>query len=306
MKPIPIAPNLYLIPLDQNLPGFTSFIGSWIYKGKKTFLVDVGPASTIPLLVKSLEALDVQHIDAILLTHIHIDHAGGIGDLAVLYPDTAIICHEAGIRHLVDPSRIWEGSLKSLGQTAKIYGPFRPVRQDLLYSAANYSGHEILPIMTPGHALHHVSYLLNPYLFAGEAGGIFINDPDIDFYLRPATPPRFFFEIYIKSIDELIAAEPSKICYGHFGMTENAVEMLKTHKKQLFLWKKIIKDEMTRHTQTNDRNFLASCLHRLLNEDPQLKCFSHFDEATQIREKRFFQNSIRGFIEYLHAVADNS
>ena len=306
MKPIVIAPNLYLIPLDQNLPGFTSFIGSWIYKDKKTFLVDVGPASTIPLLVRSLEAIDVQHIDAILLTHIHIDHAGGIGDLSVLYPDTAIICHEAGIQHLVDPSRLWEGSLKALGQTAKIYGPFRPVRQDLLYSAANYHAHEILPIMTPGHAPHHVSYLLNPYLFAGEAGGVFVNIPDIDFYLRPATPPKFFFEIYVKSIDELIAAEPSKICYGHFGITENAVEMLKTHKKQLFLWKKIIKNEMTRHTQTNDRNFLASCLHRLLNEDPHLKCFSHFDEATQIRERRFFQNSIRGFIEYLQTVADNS
>lgn len=306
MKPISIAPNLHLIPLDQNLPGFTSFIGSWLYKDKKTFLVDVGPASTIPLLVKSLKAIDVQHIDAIFLTHIHIDHAGGIGDLSVLFPPADIVCHESGIRHLVDPSRLWEGSLKSLGQTARTYGPFRPVRQDLLYSAANYNRHEILPIMTPGHAPHHVSYFVNPYLFAGEAGGVFVNVPGIDFYLRPATPPKFLFEIYVNSIDELIAVEPAKICYGHFGMTENAIEMLKTHKKQLFLWKKIIKNEMTRHPQTGDGNLMASCLHRLLKEDPLLKGFSHFDEATRTREKIFFQNSIKGFIEYLQAVADNS
>ena len=85
---------------NQDLPGFTSFIGSWIYKGKKTFLVDVGPAATIPVLVKSLEVLEVSHLDAILLTHIHIDHAGGIGDLSLLFPDTPIVCHETGIQHL--------------------------------------------------------------------------------------------------------------------------------------------------------------------------------------------------------------
>ena len=305
MKLFEIAPKLYLVPLDQNLPGFTSFIGSWIYKGKKTFLVDVGPAATIPLLVKSLEVLEVSHLDAILLTHIHIDHAGGIGDLSLLFPDTPIVCHENGIQHLRDPSRLWEGSLKTLGHTARVYGPFRPVPPNLLHEASRFQGHGIVSIMTPGHAPHHVSYLLSPYLFAGEAGGVFIDISGDNYYLRPATPPRFFLETSIESIDALIATKPSMICYGHFGMSEDAVGMLKTHKKQLLIWENNIENEMIRFRQTNTEDFIARCLHRLLKEDPNLKGFSHLDEAVQEREMGFLQNSIKGFMGYLQTVADN-
>lgn len=299
MNSIEISPNLYLIPLDQNLPGFTSFIGAWVYKGKKTVLVDVGPAATIPLLVQSLKTLKIHHLDVILLTHIHIDHAGGIGDLAILFPDTPIVCHETGIRHLADPARLWEGSLKTLGNTALSYGPFRPVPLDLLYNAANYTDHGILPIMTPGHAPHHVSYIMDSHLFAGEAGGVYIQQPDKKFYLRPATPPRFFLETSINSIDELITKKPSMICYGHFGVNEDSVGMLKTHRNQLLLWKRIIEEDIIRLGRINDKDFFEGCLQRLLTEDPNLNLFFHMDKAVQDREKGFLKNSIRGFTGYL-------
>lgn len=305
MKPIEIAPELYLIPLNQNLSGFTSFIGSWVYKGEKTFLVDVGPAATVPALLKSLEALEVRHIDAILLTHIHIDHAGGVGDLVSLVSGTPIVCHAKGIQHLIDPSRLWEGSLKTLGQTAQAYGPFQPTPSKLLYDAAQYQEDEIVPILTPGHAPHHVSYLLDPYLFAGEAGGVCLDISGVDLYLRPATPPRFFMETSIKSIEALIAGKPSKICYGHFGIKEDAIGMLKMHREQLFLWKEIIEDEMIRLNGPNAEDFLESCLQRLLKEDRHLNGFSYMDETVQARERGFLENSIKGFIGYLQTVADN-
>jgi integrase len=107
MAAIEISPDLHLIPLDQKLTGFVSFIGAWLYQGDKTFLVDVGPAATIPDLLTALETLRIRKLDAILLTHIHIDHAGGIGHLAAQYPDTPIICHKSGIKHLADPSKQW-------------------------------------------------------------------------------------------------------------------------------------------------------------------------------------------------------
>ncbi len=121
MNIIEIAPKLSLIPLDQDIPGFGSFIGSWLYKGEKTFLVDVGPAATVPLLINALDSLGVKSLDAILLTHIHIDHAGGIGDLASRFPDTPVVCHGSGIPHLRDPSRLWQGSVKTLGDVATGY-----------------------------------------------------------------------------------------------------------------------------------------------------------------------------------------
>ncbi|UCD90649.1 MAG: MBL fold metallo-hydrolase [Desulfobacterales bacterium] len=299
MKLINVAPDLYLLPLDQDLPGFTSFISAWIYRGKKTILVDVGPAATIPLLVRSLNELGVKRPDTILLTHIHIDHAGGIGEMAALFPDTPIVCHETGIRHLVDPSRLWEGSLKTLGKTAQAYGPFRPVPAECLNDASSISEQGVFPVMTPGHAPHHVSYFIDSCLFAGEAGGVFIQVPESDDYLRPATPPRLFFETYMNSVDKLIKAKPSMICYSHFGVHKDPVRMLNTHRKQLVLWRNIIEDEMARLHVIDDEDVVDNCLSRLLKEDSCLKHLSHMDRAVQEREKGFLKNSIKGFTGYL-------
>ena len=219
--------------------------------------------------------------------------------MATLFPDTPIICHETGIRHLVEPSRLWEGSLKTLGETAEAYGPFQPVPSVHLYDAAGYAEHGILPVMTPGHAPHHVSYFMDDCLFAGEAAGVFIRISDNEDYLRPATPPRFFFFFFLSSVDELIKKAPSMICYGHFGFHDDAGGMLKTHRKQLLLWREIVEDEINLSRQIEDEAVVENSLQRLLKEDPCLKYFSHMDTLVQDREEGFLKNAIRGFIGYL-------
>ncbi|MFC1516692.1 MBL fold metallo-hydrolase [Thermodesulfobacteriota bacterium] len=298
-----IAPELYLIPLDQNLPGFKDFVGAWLYKAEKTILVDVGTSATLPVLLKALASLGVRRLDAILLTHIHIDHAGGIGDLVIHFPDTPVVCHDTAIRHLTDPKRLWEGSLKTLGQTARAYGPIRPVPPDLLFDAAQFRDYGIVPVLTPGHAEHHVSYILGPYLFAGEAGGVFLDLPDDRFYLRPATPPRFFLETYMKSLDALIERNPSTICYGHFGINRNALEMLEFHRHQLLLWEKIVRYEIE---ASGEKDLFAACLDRFLSEDPLMAGFYHMKKVVQEREKGFLRNSVKGFAGYLsERIADS-
>jgi len=302
MDIIEITSELCLIPLAQDLPGFTSFIGSWLYKGEKKFLVDVGPASTVPKLLNALEIMGVQRLDAVLLTHIHIDHAGGAGDFVSYFPDTPILCHSSGIPHLEDPSRLWKGSLKTLGETARAYGPIQPVPPGLLHEAeAGHgfhlgSGHEIMPFLTPGHASHHVSYLFDDYLFAGESGGVFCDLPDGRFYLRPATPPRFFMETSIRSIDTLSTVPHKIFCYGHFGMTRNSPQMLETHRRQLFKWADVIREQMRADDGTE---LVERCMESLLKEDPLLAGWHRMAPDVQKRERTFLHNSIRGFVGYL-------
>ena len=296
MNIVTVAPDLFLIPLDLDLPGFTTFINAWLYKGKQTFLIDVGPSATASRLLACLGSLGIRRLDAILLTHIHLDHAGGIGEVARAFPGVPILCHTAGIPHLVDTSRLWQGSLSTLGDVAKAYGPVQPVPPDRLIDAGHCPWDTVAPIITPGHSPHHVSYRIPPYLFMGETGGVHVSFPSGHEYLRPATPSRFFLETAIESIDALIALNPETVCYGHFGVSRKGIEMLHAHRDQLMHWESVIGDEIDGDRVTDT---ITACMDRLLLEDPYLAGFYHLDEAQQGRERYFLENSIRGFEGYI-------
>ncbi|MEA3305632.1 MAG: MBL fold metallo-hydrolase [Candidatus Omnitrophota bacterium] len=266
--------------------------------GNISFIVDPGPSVTSEALARALEELKVSRLDYIFLTHIHIDHAGGVGDIAAHFPESPVICHKAGIPHLVDPSLLWEGSVKTLGETAKAYGPIKPVSSNRFIQADQFKSDTVISILTPGHSPHHVSYLTEKHLFAGEAAGVFLSLDSGREYLRPATPPKFFLEISTDSIDALIEKKPLNICYGHHGIKGNAVEMLNKNRNQLLLWEKIIRKEI----QNSDDDFLRSCFNRLLKEDPLLADLSHMSQPVQKREQGFIINSIKGYEGYLRSL----
>jgi glyoxylase-like metal-dependent hydrolase (beta-lactamase superfamily II) len=291
-----IADDLSLITLNPPLDGFENFISAWLVQGEITFLVDVGPASTANGLVAVLAEAGVNHLDYVLLTHIHLDHAGAIGQIAAAFPKTPIVCHPAGIPHLVEPSRLWAGTRKVLGATAEGYGPVRPVAGERFLDAQKFESEIIAPILTPGHAAHHVSYHTPRWLFAGETGGVYYAISPQCFYLRPATPPRFFLDTAVESIDKLIAANPDQLCYGHYGMTADGVNKLQTTRRQLFSWKAIIAEEIE---QSDGDRLMAACLERILKDDPLTANFDRLPQAAKARETYFLKNSINGFIGYL-------
>lgn len=294
-----ITGDLSLITLNPPLDGFENFISAWLVQGEITFLVDVGPASTADGLLAVLAEAGVGHLEYILLTHIHLDHAGAIGQIAAAYPDTPIVCHPAGIPHLIEPARLWEGTRKVLGSTADGYGPIQPVAGNRFLNAREFASKGIEPIITPGHASHHVSYRTQSYLFAGETAGVYYAISPQRFYLRPATPPRFFFDTAVESIDKLIAASPDKLCFGHYGMVEDGLNKLKTTRLQLFSWKSIIADEIKR---SDDDHLMAACLERLRQEDSLVANLDHLPEMAKARETYFLKNSIKGFIGYLKQI----
>ena len=288
-------PQLTLIPLPQDLPGFDRFINAWLVTGEHNYLIDPGPAFTIPQLVAVLDELDVRHLDAILLTHIHIDHSGGIGDLVTHFPETPVACHPKAMAHLVDPERLWAGSVKTLGATARAYGPIAPVPGDQVVSVETLSMRAVGVILTPGHAVHHVSFLIGDTLFAGEAGGVYRELTD-GFYLRPATPPKFFLETSLESIAVLEKVACRRMCYGHFGLTRHPAKLLGAHRRQLIWWADRIR-ELTGAADIPDP--VHVCLETLIKEDPLLSGWAQLARPAQQRELGFMANSVRGFLGYL-------
>ena len=291
-----ISDNLYLITLVPPIPGFNDFIGIWLHRGHPSFIVDVGPSSTADTLLQALLETQTTHLDFILLTHIHLDHAGAIGEIAERFPDTPIVCHPKGIPHMVNPERLWEGTRKTLGATALAYGPIRAVSEERFITADPFKSEGIEAVMTPGHAVHHVSFLSGNYLFLGETAGVCLSLPNRHQYHRPATPPRLYLDTAIKSIETLIAKSPSVACFSHFGLQVDAVEKLDQHRRQLLLWEEILE---TRLKDAGTDEFIQICLNSLLQEDPLLEGFSNLPPDIQERETFFLANSIKGFLGYL-------
>lgn len=296
--------QVYRIPLPVPIDGFDDFISAWVHTADPVCVIDPGPAVSSSALLAALDELGVKRLDYILLTHIHIDHAGGVRALSDAFPEAPVVCHPKGIGHLADPERLWQGSLKTLGRVAWAYGPIEPVPQERLSAAGQLRSETLAALPTPGHAVHHFSYLLNNgILFAGEAGGNCLSLDDGGCYLRPATPPRFFLETHLQSLDRLIALKPERICYGHVGMQSGAERLLKAHRDQLHRWEALIRPFFTIHPE-HEADAMAACRDHLLRNDSLLSGFASLPAAVQERERSFIINSIKGYWGYLVSLED--
>lgn len=288
--------SLVCIDLDQpRVEGFRKFISSWLVRGNGfTILVDPGPLSTIPHLVAELRHRGVKRLDYILLTHIHIDHAGGTGSLMTEFPEARVICHPDGIRHLVAPEKLWQGSQKVLGELAQVYGEIVPVAKERIGFEEVVGATGVRAFLTPGHAQHHVSYLLEDLLFAGEVAGARGEVPDA-IYIRPATPPRFILPDALDSLDRMIALAPRAMVFAHYGLVENAVLHLQIARRQLLTWVRGVSV-----TSEFDGSLREGALLSWLSEhDEHFRNISLLPPDIQVRERYFLGNTFRGMIEYV-------
>lgn len=289
--------NPVCIDLDQpGLTGFRQFISSWLYLGEDfNLLVDPGPLSTIPRLVSELRRFGVENIDYILLTHIHIDHAGGTGALLCEFPAAKVVCHPEGIRHLLHPAKLWEGTQKVLGaKLAEAYGEIVAVPEANISFEKEIGSTGVRAFLTPGHAQHHCSYLLGDLLFAGEVAGARSIVPD-GIYIRPATPPRFMLETALDSVERMIALSPRMMVFAHYGMVDSAVEHLTIARNQLLLWVKGAKAVANVVEAEREEAFFIW----LQEHDQYFGNFVKLPEDIKARERYFFGNTYRGMAEYV-------
>lgn len=293
--------DLTCIDLDQpELEGFRRFISSWLVRsGRHTLLVDPGPLSTIPQLLAELRRQQVERLDYLLLTHIHIDHAGGAGELLKHYPQAQVICHPEGMRHLAAPEKLWQGSRQVLGKLAEVYGEIVAVPQERLRSAADFADGPLQAFLTPGHAQHHCCYLLGDLLFAGEVAGVRCEVPH-GIFMRPATPPRFLLPVALDSIERMLALAPQRMVFAHHGLVEDAVTHLRIGHDQLRLWVRGV--AACRSVAPAERE--AAIRAWLLEHDPVYRNVAQLPPDLQARERTFLGNSLRGMLEYVDGLPE--
>ena len=230
-----------------------------------------------------IEQRGINQVDYVWLTHLHIDHAGGLAPFLERFPAARAVAHAKGLAHLIDPSKLWEGSLATLKEKALAYGPIEPVAPERLipHDALSMEGLTILE--TPGHAPFHLSFCYEDLLFAGESAGVYLPLGD-QIYLRPPTPPRFFFEQTVGSVDRMLLLKDQPIYFGHAGSHPSSQKMLKLYREQLYLWKEIIAEIF----KSNPEDVLKRSLETLLEKDPLLKYFHQLEATGPGKGKVFY------------------
>ena len=207
-------------------------------------IVDPGPGSTLETFHQQLQAhgLGVGDLDAILLTHIHLDHAGATGALVRENPRLAVYVHKLGAPHVIDPSkllasaqRLWPNDLQ------RLFGEALPVPAENLRileggETISLGSRKVEVAYTPGHASHHVSYFdqAEGVAFVGDTAGVRIEGNS---YAMPATPPPDIdLEIWEKSFAAILERKPARLFLTHYGFSDNPAEHILLFRERLHRW----------------------------------------------------------------------
>jgi glyoxylase-like metal-dependent hydrolase (beta-lactamase superfamily II) len=241
-----IGPGVWEI--DTLLGGWTRMTAGYLIEGPTPVLVETGSQSSVPALLEALEEHGVAPTDlaGVAVTHIHLDHAGGVGDVARAFPRATVYVHEKGARHLVDPERLVQSAARVYGDLLdSLYGRLDPTPADRIHVLADGETIEIGPgrslttVDSPGHAKHHLGLHDSDsgILFAGDAVGVRLPDSGV---LRPATPPADFdLDQAVTSLRKFRARTPAGVALAHYGLLPDPLPMLEEAEDILRHWAEV-------------------------------------------------------------------
>lgn len=228
-----ISQGIHTIDTGFVRPGFDAAY-LLVQNGRGAF-IDCGTNHSVPRLLSGLAdaGLDASHVDWLILTHVHLDHAGGAGELLAKLPHARLLVHPRGARHMIDPSQLWSGAMAVYGEDVmmKAYGRLRPIPAERVVEAPDgyeldLHGRTLRCIDTPGHAKHHMAIYDQQAnaCFTGDTFGLSYREFDTKqgaFILPTTTPVQFDPEALHASIRRLLALKPEAMYLTHYGRVEN-------------------------------------------------------------------------------------
>jgi glyoxylase-like metal-dependent hydrolase (beta-lactamase superfamily II) len=256
-------------PIDVRHQGTERVICAWYVDG---VVIDPGPESAVESL---LEGLGGERPEALLLTHIHFDHAGASGALVRRWPDLPVYVHERGARHLADPAKLVSSAARLYGGEdglRKLWGEVVPVPEENLHvleGGETVRGFSVE--YTPGHASHHVCYLHmgSGWAFVGDVAGVRV--PPSELVVAPTPPPDIDLDAWDRSLDLVADWEPSGLGLTHFGAVEDDVE------HHLDAMRRALHEQADIAARTDMEGFIAAMKERTSGEDPALSIAAPFD-----------------------------
>jgi glyoxylase-like metal-dependent hydrolase (beta-lactamase superfamily II) len=242
-----------MIFIDLEFLGLKRVIGTAVLEGPSGLtLIDPGPTSCLPALESGLaqRGHTLRDVQTILLTHIHLDHAGATGTLLDRLPTASVHVHERGAPHLVDPAKLLSSATRLYGVNMdRFWGEVRPVPATRLHALAGgerleIAGRTVEVQYTPGHASHHVSYFdtTTGVAYVGDTAGIRV----VEGYIKaPTPPPDIDLELWEASLQTIEAWRPSALVLTHFGRVDDVNDHLRKFRTVLGRMAAFVRETLT-------------------------------------------------------------
>ncbi len=265
----------------------------YLIDDERKAIIETGTSHEVGNVLEAVRSFGLKpaDVDALLVSHIHLDHAGGAGFLLESMPHAKVYVHERGYKHLVDPTRLVASAASALGPEAESFGTMRPIPADRLVSVHDgltleLGRHELVFLDSPGHAPHELTILdrRNGCVYTGDAAGLYFPADEI---LMPVAPaPAFDLEKNLQTFERLLRLEPRALLFSHYGPHTRPREAIERMMYLYPAWSQIVKDKLAGAGED-----------RVLQEMYDMTVRAHAHYSKEFLERRI-RTSITGLADY--------
>lgn len=246
---VDLGQDVHLI--DTAMSGYPGITAAYLLATDRPCLIETGTARSFSAVRAGLAALGIGPADlaTIVVTHVHLDHAGGVGDFAAHFPRAEVVVHERGARHLVEPARLVASARRVYGELMdEVFGPLQPTAPHRIRALGEIGnvdlggGRSLSTYYSPGHAQHHIGLLDSSSgdLYVGDAAGVYVPEADL---VRPATPPPDFdLDTALTSLELFGSLQPRRLLFSHYGPVTDVARILDRSKQELRLWVELARE----------------------------------------------------------------